>query len=567
MIEFDNGSVRNFLSYGNVPVTFVFNKHNNTLIIGANGMGKSVLPDFLCFVLYGKAYRNITKGQLVNSINLKNCVCEINFRVDASVYRVVRGIKPNVFEIYKDNVLVDQEAATRDYQGYLENHILKINYKTFCQVVVMGSAAFTPFMQLSAGARRDVVEDVLDIAVFSLMNDILKKRIAETKSEANIIDVKLESAKRETISQQKVIKILKEAVDARVDEERDEIKRIIGLRDDTENEKAELEEQLEQLGEPEPFDIKLLQDNTRDMNVASSDVSRLERSIQNINNLTKCSVCLQDVGDGHKHTITSQYEVERNTAQENKEALEFAVRTLRGKQEVYDNHIAKARSIRDKISQLNSTIISHGREIERHQGIINDLQGNKGDIVAEQAKLKSLADDALKIIARKGELSEEKNLQDVALILLKDSGIKAALIKEYIPIINKKINRYLGIFGFDVNFQLDENFGETIHSRGRDEFSYNSFSEGEKRKIDIAILFAFRQVTEMKNSANCNLLILDEIVDSSLDANSREAFLEILTQEGGNNFVISHTAPSYDVFDAVMLVEKVGDFSQYSYLT
>lgn len=567
MIYIRKITVRNFMSYGNVPTIFELTRAVSTLIVGGNGHGKSVLADALCFVLYGKPYRKIKLGQLINSINAKHSVVTCEFTVDGNEYKVVRGQKPKVFEIFKNDVLVEEEAAVRDYQKYLETQVLKIAFKTFCQIVVMGSSNFVPFMSLEAAPRRDVIEDVLDISLFSVMNDLLKERVKTNKTETNLIETKIESAKKETTTQQKVIGILQEATDTRIAEETAEIERIQTLRSEVESKRDRLKKMFEKFpGVPE-FEPEVLGKQTRTLSQVEYDMEKIVTRVETIHRLTDCPTCMQIVTSDHKSSIKEKLMDEHAAFEVTKNELNSLVEKLQLEQSEFLRLSELERKYNAEITRFNDSIIAYGKEIETHQATINRVGDNRGNIDDERRKLNEIAAEALLIIRRRNELLEEKSLQDISAILLKDTGIKAEIIKEYVPILNKLLNRYLSLFGLDVNFYLDENFNETVKSRGRDEFTYNSFSEGEKRKIDIAILFAFRKVTELKNSATCNLLLMDEIVDSSLEPSAREIFLDILRLEGGNNIVISHTTPNVDIFDEVIEVKKIGDFSTYEYIS
>ena len=568
MIIFKKITVKNFLSFGNVASSMDLNTHKNTLISGKNGSGKSGKnTDAICFALYGKPYRSISKGQLVNSINQRNCEVEIEFEIGSVAYRVKRGIKPNIFEIYQNNVLVDQEAAVADYQGYLERSILKINYKTFCQVVVLGTASFVPFMQLSTSARRDVVEDVLDIAVFSNMNSILKSRIQETAEEIKTITVRVDSAKKETEAQKKLIRVIEEARNNRIQEEETAIAQLRLDLTEYGVERDVMRADITRLNKPDTVDSSAFNQLSRTIDNLEDEASGNLLKINTIHKLDTCPTCLQGVTEDHKHGVAAEYTI-RNTrilADTSRAKAELKLLQTRIDEEKRYNTELNQRTVElvrktDQMAQLEV-------DIDRRQTLVNGIRANNTDLQTERDKLKEIADTALSILAQKSELLQLRSIQDISLLLLKDSGIKSAIIREYVPILNKLINKYLGMFGFHVNFILDENFNETIKSRGRDDFSYSSFSEGEKRKIDTAILFAFRQVSELKNSANCNLLVLDEIGSENFDLNAKECFLEILSSiEGGNNFVISHSAPSHEAYDAVIKVEKRGDFSYMEFM-
>ena len=568
MIVFKSISVRNFLSFGNVPTTIELNKCKNTLIVGTNGSGKSSINcDGVCFALYGKPYRSITKGQLVNSINQRNCEVEIVFDIGAVEYRVRRGIKPNIFEIYQNGVLIDQEAAVADYQGYLERNILKINYKTFCQVVVLGTASFVPFMQLSTSARRDVIEDVLDIAVFSNMNSILKGRIQETNDEIKLIALKVDSAKKETEAQKRLIRVIEEARNSRIQEEETVIADLWADIAEHRSARDALNAAIVELIKPVEVDAATFNQLSRAIDNLDDEFSSNHAKVSAVHDLETCPTCLQGVEDTHKHRVATAYAARNASIHTEVEAAKEQLKTLQERIDDEHRYSRELQALTLQLSRKTDQMVQLEVDVERRQKLINGIRANTTDLQLERNKLKEIADSALAILTQKSELLELRGVQDISLMLLKDSGIKSAIIKEYVPILNKLINKYLGMFGFHVNFILDENFSETIKSRGRDEFSYSSFSEGEKRKIDTAILFAFRQVSELKNSANCNLLVLDEVGSENFDLNAKECFLEILSSiDGGNNFVISHSAPSHEAYDTVIKVEKRGDFSYLEFM-
>ena len=565
MIKFKKIRFKNLLSYGNTYTEYQLDSVKNTLIVGKTGSGKSTLLEAVFYVLFGKTYRDIRLPQLPNSINVKGMVVEIDFSIGSNEYKIIRGMKPTIFEIYKDSKLIDQEAAMRDYQGYLEKNILKINHKTFSQVVVIGSAAFTPFMQLPTGLRRNVIEDVLDISVFSVMNSTLKTKMSLTKTALESITVKLELAKRDVVSQQRVIKILTDAKNGRVQEEKNAIQELNSKLHDLEEEFKSHNETLESLvlSQPDKVDEKELSASSRIYYRYVDEQTKLIERIDKIKSLIDCPTCLQCVTDAHKLSVES----------DSKNTLDTILIELKSSKSDYDKLVAQ----KDKWKQIESELVSSRRDlsgitssieqvkkdISKREDLIISIQSNTVDVQSEKTKLKTIADEALVLLRMKNELLEEKEIQDVSFALLKDTGIKAAVVSEYIPIINKLINKYLEDFNFHISFSLDDNFNETLLSRGRDTFSYSSFSAGEQCRIDLAILFAFRQISEMKNSANCNLLILDEIGSQVFDEESVDFFMEILSNfKDGNNFVISHNPLQYEIFDSVFRVIKTADFSE-----
>lgn len=563
MIVFKKITAKNFLSLGNATTSIPLNAHKNTLIIGKNGSGKSSLcTDSICFALYGKPYRNIGKAQLLNSINQRGLEVEIEFSVGPSEYRVRRGIKPNIFEIYQDGRLIDQEAATRDYQQYLERQILKINFKTFCQVVILGTASFVPFMNLSASQRRDVIEDVLDIAVFSDMNAVLKTRMSELQEEIKDTTQRIEGAKKETLSQKKLIQVLEDAKNSRIQEEEGNIETLLRVIERHRELINSTKSQIDLLEQPESVDQKAYQGLERQKDAVQAELDANRKKQNSIDKLTDCPTCLQCVEESHKASVKTGFLNASVELEARLDSLGDQLKVMETKLHAQREHDLAVKALNDQIIREYDKIAIHEAEIVKKQKLIRTIRADVTDIALEKGKLKIIADTALTLLQQKNDLMDIRNIQEISQLLLKDSGIKAAIIKEYVPILNKLINKYLGMFGFHINFVLDENFNETIKSRGRDEFSYSSFSEGEKRKIDTAILFAFRQVSELKNSANCNLLVLDEVGSENFDLNAKECFLEILSSiEGGNNFIISHSAPSHEAYDCVYKVEKRGDFS------
>jgi len=559
MINLTSISIRNFLSYGNAPTPLKLNEYKNTLIASSSGSGKSVWVDSVCYALFGKPYRNIKLPQLVNSINQKGMLTTIEFNIGSIEYKVIRGMKPGIFEIYQDGKLLDQEAATRDYQAYLENVILKINYKTFCQVVLIGTAGFTPFMQLPAGQRRDVIEDVLDIAIFSEMNVLLKARILECRATLLDVTTKLDAAKVDTQNQIKIIKLMEE-------HHQDKVTSLESQRDTINATTAKLEwvisDYKDKIVELNDRKREAVPDYSREIFLLEDSNDRLAKSLIAIGNLESCPTCLQCVTDDHKK-ITKKL-----TAEKIANGLEKLLK-LRLKQDVYSSVTSHNAALDDDIKSHTMENDHTKLEIKKSKlesititESINVLEQDTSGLEDEKIKLKNAAEVALGFIARKKELLTEKSIQEVVAGLLKDTGIKSAIIREYTPILNRLINKYLAEFGFFINFTLDEGFNESILSRGRDDFSYNSFSEGEKTKIDLSILFAFRQITELKNSASVNLLFLDEVGDQHLDLNAKESFVNILSQlDGGNIFVISHNSPATDMYDQVIHVIKKNDFS------
>ena len=567
MIVFKSISYQNFLSTGNVPNVIQLNRSVSTLIIGKNGEGKSTILDALTFALFGKPFRNINKPQLCNSINQKNCLVELEFDIGTTSYKVRRGIKPNLFEIFCDGKMMNQDAAVKDYQKILEQQILKLNYKTFTQVVILGSASFVPFMQLPQWQRREVIEDILDISVFSTMNQILKERMNETKELIQSIDNKIAISKSAAESQKKIINSLvsskKEQVDsilAQITSNEDEIKK------NTEK-VAELLERIQSLTK-ECEDVNKLKKDVNELNKLrarlSTNKEKIEETLSFFEDNTVCPSCSQGIPHEHKENILKDIQSQCSSLDEKILTLEEANNKLQERQAKLDQLNGEILSLNILVNSTNATNMTLNEQNKKLEKQIKEAKSDTSNIDAERKKLSEIADEAMKLLEKKKELNEQRIVEDVSYNLLKDTGIKTAIIREYLPVMNKLINNYLNAMDFYVHFELDESFNETIKSRYRDEFSYASFSEGEKMRIDLAILFTWRHIAKMKNSVNTNLLILDEIFDSSLDNSGTDYFLSIMNAFGekSNVFVISHKGDQlFDKFHSVIKFEKKGNFS------
>ena len=566
MIVFKTLEWCNFLSTGNAANKIIFNKSPSTLVIGRNGEGKSTLLDALTFSLFGKPFRNINKPQLINSINGKNCAVEITFDIGQNEYKVIRGMKPNVFEIWLNGSLINQDAAVKDYQNFLEQQILRLNYKTFTQVVILGSASFVPFMQLPPGQRREVIEDILDIGVFSIMNSILKERMNENKDQLVAIDNKITIAKNNVEVQKKLIGTL-------VNSKRDQVAQIRKQIEDNETEIASNETRWNELNAEINKLLSSIEEDNVDQLINASIKAKnkfvllkeqTEKNLSFFKNNETCPSCAQGIAHDHKETIVNKLIEDTSEIDSNITTIEEAYKKLLEKQK-------KVEQINKEVLALNiqcNNIVSSNKTLNnQNQKLLTDIESTKKDTTdldAEKKKLKEIADEALVLIERKTELFQEKQIHEASSLLLKDTGIKTAIIKEYLPVMNKLINGYLSAMDFYVHFELNESFNEVIKSRFRDEFTYASFSEGEKMRIDLAILFTWRQIAKMKNSVNTNLLILDEIFDSSLDNSGTDYFLSVMNALGdkSNVFVISHKGDQlFDKFHSVVKFEKKNDFS------
>ena len=567
MIVFKSVQWKNFLSTGNVPNKVLLNKSPTTLVIGKNGEGKSTILDALCFSLFGKPFRNINKGQLVNSINQKGCVVEIEFEIGARQYKIIRGIKPNIFEIYLNGEMINQDAASRDYQKILEQQILKLNYKTFTQVVILGSASFVPFMQLSSLQRREVIEDILDIRIFSTMNQLLKEKVQETKDAIATIENQISTAKTKVDSQTQLIKTITEA-------KTDTINSILSKISANNTEILQAEGEIELI----ISEINTLKTSINDKENVADDIEkaktiksklleRIETCEHNsvfFNEHDVCPSCNQDIAEEYKESIVKDLNEKMLDNNTKISELETILTNLNTKLTKINEVVGQITDKNIELSTRNSTITLLNKQVKELEAETQRVKSDTTNLDEEKTKLRDLAKEAMAKITEKTQLQEHRNLEEVASILLKDTGIKTAIIREYLPAMNKLINKYLQAMDAYIHFELDEAFNESVKSRHRDDFTYASFSEGEKMRIDLAILFTWRQIAKMKNSVNTNLLLLDEIFDSSLDTAGTDYFLNLMNQFGENTniFVISHKGDQlFDKFRSVVRFEKRNDFS------
>jgi DNA repair exonuclease SbcCD ATPase subunit len=567
MIYFNEIKWCNFLSTGNAFTTLQLDKHPTTLIVGENGSGKSTLLDAMCFVLFGKAYRNINKPQLVNTINNKQCVVEITFTIGNKLYKVVRGIKPTIFEIWVNGILINQDAASKDYQKYLEESILKLNYKSFTQLVILGSASFTPFMQLTPAARREVIEDILDIKIFTAMNQVLKNRTSELKEKMVELDAKITIAKNKAQVQQEYIKTLQDDRNARIADIESQIQNTIheiyekqSCIDGIHVQRTARVDEIQDLSQVTQ-DIEHI---VRELNEYEYASSKIEKDILFYHKNDNCPKCRQGIPHDFKTQIVAEQETELTKIKKAKEQIKKKELSLQQRLDEIKRINADINMLSEKISELKNDITSSQRFIQRLELEKNDIVIKVGNIEHEKNKLKDLAKETVDIVKERADLNETQHYYDIAAVLLKDSGIKTRVIRKYLPVINKLVNKYLAQMDFFVQFTLDEKFDEIIKSRYRDDFSYESFSEGEKQRIDLALLFTWRTIAKLKNSASTNLLILDEIFDSSLDNAATELVMTLLNTigEGTHVMVISHKGDTFfDKFTNVIRFQKKKNFS------
>jgi len=546
MIQFKSCRWKNFLSTGNDFTDIQLDKTHTTLIVGPNGSGKSTLLDALSFGLFGKSHRDINKEQLVNSVNKKRCCVQVEFEVGGSHYKINREIRPNKFEIYQNGTLINQSSNARDYQKILEQNILKLNYKSFHQVVVLGSSSFIPFMQLPAWSRRAVIEDLLDINIFSKMNQLLKERNANIRGQIVDIDHRLELIKTKIGAQSKYIKDLESINKDQISQKRDSIKTHKGEISTLFEESKELGKNLASSVASEEKSYSTQMDQVA--NIKSHNLN-LNSRIKDLVSESKfyeendhCPTCDQDITEEKK---TTKIAIVKNTAkevQDEKEDLQRKLSVLSTTTTEIQKNLTDLREKQNKINSNNDSITILQKEIDKVQKEINNLTSQTGDVKQAKTLLSGLRDEKQEITEDKLTFVEERTYNEVIGEMLKDTGIKTKVVKQYLPVMNRLINQYLQVLDFFVAFHLDENFNETIRSRHRDTFNYASFSEGEKQRIDLSLLFTWRQIAKMKNSAATNLLVLDETFDSSLDTDGIESLTKILStlDKDTNVFIISH---------------------------
>jgi len=567
MIKFKNIRYKNFLSSGNNFTDIQLDRNPSTLIIGENGAGKSTMLDALTFSLFGKPFRNINKPQLINSINERGAVVECEFDIGQKHFLVRRGIKPNLFEIEVDGKQLEQNANVRDFQEFLEKQILKLNYKSFTQIVVLGNSSFVPFMQLKTNDRRAIIEDLLDIQIFSTMNGLLKNYISDNKTNLDknsnsksLVEQKIE-LKKEYVDQ------LKAKTKTLIDKNRQEVL-------DNETEKTKIRTQVEEINKS----IQIFLKEIEDLPIVETDRAKLDKYSTTIEHKCSqeqkhisfyasnddCPTCKQHIEADFKQQAISEANKKWTEYKQALEEIEEKDTLLKRRYETIQQTQQQIQSLQTEVQKKYSSLDAIEQYIKKIEISIKEIENDSGDIKKEKDDLKQLDEDLQNIFSQRTELISERETYEVAKEILKDEGIKSRIIKQYLPIMNKLINKYLQEMDFFVSFNLDESFEETIKSRYRDDFTYASFSEGEKMRIDLALLFTWRSIAKLKNSTNTNLLILDEVFDSSLDTDGTDAFLKIMYEMGHstNMFVISHKGDQlYDKFKSVIKFEKKKNFS------
>ena len=567
MILFERIRWKNFLSTGNQFTEMCFNENQTTLIIGNNGSGKSTVLDALTFSLFGKPFRKINKPLLVNSVNEKECLVEVELSIGSINWKIVRGIKPNVFEIWRNGTLLDQSAAALDQQKWLEQNVLKMNYKSFTQIVILGSSTFVPFMQLSASNRREVIEDLLDIKIFSSMSGIIKEKIRQTKDEIKVLQLKKESLNDKVQMQKNFI----EELENRASED---IKckegKIMGLLDEENkfmHENVKIVEELDDLNKVLNSYTGATEKLRKLGNLKgkiSNKVSTITKEHKFFTENTVCPTCDQAIEETFRINRINDAQTKAKELQSGYKELEGAIKEEEERERQFTTLSREISNLNNDVSQNNIKIAGCQRQVRDLESEIQRITDQLANRNTEHEKLATFKDNLRTTYDELAQRKDTIDYYDFSYSLLKDGGVKTKIIKKYLPLINQQVNKYLQLMDFYINFSLDEEFNETVQSPIHDSFSYSSFSEGEKMRIDLALLFTWREVARMKNSVNTNLLIMDEVFDSSLDGFGTEEFMKIIrfVIKDANIFIISHKESLYDKFLHVTKFEKVKGFSR-----
>mgnify|MGYP001765415141 CR=1 FL=1 len=566
MIRFISTSVRNFMSIGNIPIKLNLDRDHVTAIVGKNGQGKSILIiESIIFAIFGRSFRNINKTQLINSINKKQCVVEVEFVIGNKHYRVVRGLKPNIFEIYCDGQLINQEAATKDYQKILEQQILKVNYKTFTQVVLLGAQAYIPFMQLPALQRREVVENILDIGVFSTMSQLLKERVSVSREKLSTAERNLLIAKSKIDAQKKLVDALSASrQDAlAVLQEKIQInnQNILANNQKLQQHQQELQSLNQELDTQQKI-IRDLSSHKAEKHSIQAQFKVVQEALHFFNSHDECPSCKQSIDSGHRQGILVQLNSNLANHKQSLENLDSLIKRLNDHLEIENQLVSQIQDKNLDISSCLFSITTLNSDNDKLQQEIKKIQQDSGNLNQEKQLMKALASDAVDLINQKNQILNEQRIQGVAAQLLKDSGIKTTIVREYLPSINKLINHYLNVMDLWVQFEFDESFNESIKARDRDIFTYESFSAGERARIDMALMLVWRQIAKMKNSVNTNLLVMDETIDQGLDSHGVETMRNLFDDlKDTNIFIVSHKPEWADRVNKTLYVRKVNNFS------
>jgi len=567
MILFEKVRWKNFLSTGNQFTEIDFLKYSTNLIIGTNGAGKSTVLDALTFSLFGKAFRKINKPQLVNSVNEKDCVVEVEFSINGTQWKIQRGIKPTIFKIWRDDNLLDQSAAANDQQKWLEQNVLKMNYKSFTQIVILGSSTFVPFMQLTPGNRREVIEDLLDIRIFSSMNTVIKEKIRSVKETVKVLELKKESLIEKVQMQENFIDELENRGKKNIKDKETKIGQLLVEENNFMLSNQIIEEDVFKLNK-EIEDVVGATEKLRTLGNLKGKISQKVSSITKEHKFftqnTVCPTCNQDIEETFRINRINDAQTKAKELQSGYKELEEAIKKEEERERQFLLLSKEITSLTHGISKNNTQIAGCQRQIRDLESEIQRIADQLANRNIEHEKLTTFKDNLKTTYDELAQHKDTINYYDFSYSLLKDGGVKTKIIKKYLPLINQQVNRYLQLMDFYINFTLDEEFNETVQSPIHEDFSYSSFSEGEKMRIDLALLFTWREVARMKNSVNTNLLIMDEVFDSSLDGVGTEDFLKIIRFiiKDANVFVISHKESLHDKFEDVTRFDKVKGFSR-----
>ena len=567
MILFEKIRWKNFLSTGNQFTEISFTEHPTNLIIGTNGAGKSTLLDALTFALFGKPFRKINKPQLVNTVNEKDCVVEVEFSIGNTNWKVVRGIKPNIFEIFRDDNALNQSAAALDQQKWFEQNVIKMNYKSFTQIVILGSSTFVPFMQLTATNRRDVIEDLLDIRIFSSMNNLMKDKIRQVKEEIKVLDLKKESLIDKVKMQENFIDELDSRGKKNIEGKELKIGELLVEENNLMLSNQIIEEDVFKLTK----EIEGLDSAREKLRTLGNLKGKISNKVSSITKEHKfftqnavCPTCNQDIEETFRINRIKDAQDKAKELQSGYKELEDAINKEEERERQFTTLSKEITTLTHGISQNNTKIAGCQRQVRDLESEIQRVTDQLANKSSENEKLATFKDNLKTTYDELAQRKDTINYYDFSYSLLKDGGVKTKIIKKYLPLINQQVNRYLQLMDFYINFSLDEEFNETVQSPIHEDFSYSSFSEGEKMRIDLALLFTWREVARMKNSVNTNLLIMDEVFDSSLDGFGTEEFLKIIrfVIKDANIFVISHKESLHDKFADVIRFDKVKGFSR-----